>query len=360
MASIGTSMRDKVFGAYLGAAVGDALGGPAQAMHAERIRSSFGGVNEMLAYRKPPGFLDIGSPGYAMHDAPGSVTGETLIRSQIARFVIDHPHSRSVPEFLHFLTHHGDLKIWPPQMAEVIERALRERLPPEVASRAIAPGGGLGWWTAIGVANAGRPDRAAEEVIRLSALWKRPLEQDLLAAVQAGVAHALTPKATPDSVVEAGRSVVRPLARRLIDRAVALARLAPRGDIAALCDRLYKAALVTAAPDGADGELPTPAPPPPSDAPTASPLFAEQAPLAFAALIFGDGRSRLTLTAAASLGRDAKAIGSAVGSLIGGLVGRSRLPREWVGTVIGANHDDVDLVQQANDLANLLEPEVQY
>jgi hypothetical protein len=205
----------------------------------------------------------------------------------------------------------------------------------------------------------GRPHRAYDEVTRLSALWKRPLEQDLAAAVQAGIAHALTPKATPASVVEAACSVVGPLTRRLIDRAVTIARSIPRGDIATFTSRLYQGALVESAPDTLDGKIPPPAPPPANpDQPTLSPLLAEQAPLAFAALIFGDARSRLTLLAAASLGRDARAITSAVGSLVGALVGRSRLPREWVGAVVTANDSDLDLLQQANDLAELVKPEI--
>jgi len=352
------TLRDKVFGAYLGAAVGDALGGPLQAMHAERIRRLFGQINEMLPYRKPPGFFDLG-PGYALHPEPGSVTDESMIRGQFAKFVADHPHSRNVLELVRHLLRYGDLKVWPPRMAESLLRVQRGQVQPETAGLSVEPGEGLGWWTAFGIANVGRPDKAASEVARLSALWKRPLEQDLSAAVPAGIAHALTPKATAESVIEAACAAIGPLPRRLIERAVAIARSIPRGEVEAFVKSLYQSALVESAPDRLEGELPPPAAAPQDiEQPTASPLLAEQAPLAFAALAFGDGRSRATLCAAAALGRDAKAIGSAVGSLIGALVGRSRLPREWVGAVIAANRDDPDLVQQANELADLVEPEL--
>lgn len=352
------TLRDKVFGSYLGAAVGDALGGPVEGMHAERIRKLFGGVRDLLHYRKPPGFFDLG-PGYALHSEAGSVTDETLIRAQFARFVIDHPHSRSANELVHHLLRYGDLKVWRPQMAEPLLQVQRGLKRPETAGTRQEPGGGLGWWTPLGIVNVGRPDRAVGEVLRLSSLWKRPLEQDLLAAVQAGVAHALTTKATVESMVEAARGVVGPLARGLIDRAVTIALAVPRGNVAAFVGRLYQGALVESAPDSLEGALPAPAVSPDNlDEPTISPLLAEQVPLAFAALVFGDGRSRATLCAAASLGRDAKAIASTVGSWIGALVGRSRLPREWVGAVIAANHAEMDLVQQASELADQVEPEI--
>ncbi len=350
------TLRDKVFGALLGGAVGDALGGPLQAMHAERIRSLYGTINEMLPYRKPPGFFEAG-PGYALHNEAGSVTDETLICSQFAAFVAEHPHSRSATELVRHLLRYGDLTRWPPRMVEPIRKIQQNQTTPELAGNTVAPGGGVGWWIPFGIANFGRPDKAAAEVQRLSAIWKRPLEQDLLGAVQAGIAHALTAKATPDSVVEAARSVVGPLARGLIDRAVGIARSIPRGETEAFVTSLYRGALVDSIGHALDGPLPPPAVlPADTESPTASPLLAEVVPLAFAALIFGDGRSRATLLAAVSLGRDAKQIGAAVGALIGALVGRSRLPREWVGAVVAANHADIDLVHQANALADLIEP----
>jgi len=352
-----TSLRDKVFGSYLGAAIGDALGGPVQGMHAERIQNLFGGVNDLLPYRKPPGLFDLGA-GYARHAEPGSVTDETLIRAQFANFVADHPRSRTAVELVRHVTRYGDLKVWLPRFVAPLQRVFRGLTTPETAGLSVEPGGGLGWWAPMGIVNAGRPDRAASEVLRLSALWKRPLEQDLLVAVQVGVAHALTARATPESVVEAARSAVGHLARKLIDRAVNVAQSVSRGEVAVFAKRIYQETLVEQAPDSLDGELPPPAVPPQNrDQPTLSSLLAEQVPLAFAALVFGDGRARRTLCAAASLGRDAKAIGSAVGSLIGALVGRSRLPREWVGAVIAVNQADIDLVHEANELADLVEPE---
>jgi len=352
------SLRDKVFGCYLGAAVGDALGGPLQAMHAERILKLFGPVKEMLPYRKPPGFFEPGR-GYAVRSDPGSVTDETLIRAQFARFVLDHPQSRQVGELVDHLLRYGNPAVWPERMLRPLDLVRRGKVPPEAAGASQEPGGGLGWWTPIGIVRVGRPARAAAETTQLSCVWKRPLEQDLLAALQAGVAHALTEKATVETTIEAACREVGPLARALIERAVESARPYIRGDVAEFVRAMYRRALVEWTPDEIDGELPPPAPTPKNiEEPTSSDLLAEQVPLAFAALVFGDGRARATLSAAVTLGRCAKAIGSAAGSLVGALVGRSRVPREWIGTVIAVNFEDVDLVSQADGLADLVEPEI--
>ena len=354
-----TSLRDKVFGCYLGAAVGDALGGPLQAMHAWRIRKTIGEVKDLLHYRKPPGFFDLGLP-YALHSHPGCVTGETFIRAQFARFVSDHRESRHLDELVHHLLRYGQPEPWPRRMIEVLQQVKAGAVRPEMAGARLAPGDSLSWWTPLGIINVGNPRKAFEETVRLSTLWKRPLEQDLLGAVQAGVAHALTPKARVETVIETACAHAGPLARALIERAVDIARAVPKGNWRAFVDALYEGALVDSAPDRLDGELPHPAPAPKNlDEPTASPLLAEQVPLAFAALAFGDGRSRVTLCAAASLGRDARAITATAGAWVGALVGRSRLPREWVGAVVTANHADLDLVTQATALADQVEPKLE-
>lgn len=353
-----SNLREKVFGCYLGAAVGDALGGPVQASHAERIRKQYGGLKEMIYYRKPPGFFDVG-PGYALRSDPGSVTDESLVRAQFADFVVRHSRSRNTAELVDHILRYGDLKVWPKGMVEPIERIRRKETRPELAGVTHPPGGGASWWVPIGLIHPGEPAKAAEEVVKLSAIWKRPLEQDLVGAVAAGVAHALTPRATVDSLVKAATAEVGPLAKSLIDRAVEIGRAIPRGELQMFIEQVYQALLVEEAPDGIDDELPPPAFPPPNpDIPTSSPLLAEQVPLAFAALVFGDGRSRATLLAAASLGRDSKTITSIAGAWIGALVGRARMPREWIGAVVTANLNDVDFVSQANQLADEAEPEI--
>ena len=73
--------RDRVLGAYLGAAIGDAMGGPVEGNHAARIRRTVGEITGLLPYHKPWRIIEELRAGYALHDAPGTITDDTFIRA---------------------------------------------------------------------------------------------------------------------------------------------------------------------------------------------------------------------------------------------------------------------------------------
>ncbi len=94
-------IADRIAGAYIGAALGDAMGAPVEGWHAQRIREVHGRVETMLPYE--PQRL---KPGYALHPEPGSITDDTYIRDDIARFVLRHPNpaQRTAEALYAFLT----------------------------------------------------------------------------------------------------------------------------------------------------------------------------------------------------------------------------------------------------------------
>jgi len=59
-----------------------------------------------------------------------------------------------------------------------------------------------GWWTPIGMRNAGDPEAAAEECKRLNVLWKAPVQRDFVAGVQAALAEAFNEDATYETVID--------------------------------------------------------------------------------------------------------------------------------------------------------------
>jgi ADP-ribosylglycohydrolase len=333
--------HDRVLGCYLGAAIGDAMGGPVECMHAARIKRVYGEITGLLPYAKPPGLIDL-QPGYAMHPDPGAITDDTFIRADFTRFFLDTHPPRSAALLASWLLAHADFTKWYPPMVEPLRRIERGEVTADECGLTSPQGGGAGWWTPIGIIHRGHPDSAAAEVRRLCPIWKAPLEQDLLAAAQAGVAEALRAGAAVDSVLEAMFSQCGPLAQALLGRALDIARSARTGD--QLAGQLYAHCLVDEAPLAADAPLPPPVTPlPDSDEPYASILFAEQIPFALAAFVFGRGDPSRCLPQAVMLGRDADSIATTVGSWSGALAGETGLPRDWVNAVCHANRRELDL-----------------
>ena len=65
--------RDRGLGAYIGAAIGDAMGGPVECNHAARIKRLVGKITGLLPYERPYTLIDL-HPGYALRPDAGAVT----------------------------------------------------------------------------------------------------------------------------------------------------------------------------------------------------------------------------------------------------------------------------------------------
>jgi len=335
-------------GAFLGAAIGDAMGGPVESQHAARIKKYYGELTGLLPYRKPPGLIDL-KPGYALHPEAGSITDDTFIRIDITRFFLATRPPRTPRLLAGWLLENADFRNWWPPAVEALRRIDRGEVSAEQGGLKHAPGGGGAWWTPVGILYAAQPAQAAAAVRDLCRPWKAPLERDIIGAVHAGTAECLREGATADSVVEVILQHSGPLARRLFARAAEIGRSARSGD--ELWRRLYENCLVKQATTEIDGPMP------PREEPVdyaegsySSFLFAEQQPLALAAFVYAKGDPRAAILRAAMNGRDADSTASNAGGWAGGLHGESGLPKEWVRAVCEVNRREVDL----RDLAERL------
>ncbi len=343
--------RDRALGAYIGAAIGDAMGGPVECMHAARVKRFHGTIATLLPYEKPPGLIDL-QPGYALRPDPGAVTDDTFIRAQFTRFFIGTLPPRTPQMLASWLMQHADFDKWWDPMVEPLRRIDRGEVAAEEAGMANPQGGGAGWWTPIGIIRAGDPQKAATEARDLCRIWKAPLEQDLLAAVQAGVAEGQRAGASVVSMLEAMLAQCGPLATALLERGIEIGRRAGSGDD--LVEQLYGQCLIHEAPIEADAPLPPGLEPVAyTDDFYATILFAEQIPLATAAFVFADGEPARAIPQAAMLGRDADSIATTVGSLAGALCGEQSLPKEWVDAVCDVNREEVDIRGLAEELVDV-------
>jgi hypothetical protein len=338
--------RDRMLGSYFGSAAGDALGGPVEGWHAHMIRNIHTRVDHFLPYT---GKLH---PGYAMVADAGAITDDTFIKDDFAQFVFAYPDpaDRTPENLVKFMLGNAHFENWWPPAVNVLKKVEAEGISFE-ESRRILMGGGAAWWTPFGLVNAGHPEAAYEETCKLSIIWRLPFEQNLIAAVQAGVAASVMEGATVDTVIATVIQYAGPLARKLLLRAKRIAET-HAGNLERFIDAFYFEALVEECSGEMDGPMP-------KRALITNPyhgatvLWAEQIPLAFGALVFGKGNFVDTMVACINLGRDCDSTGSTCGSWIGGLTGLQGIPAEWVSSLQNVNKDFMDISATANKLADM-------
>lgn len=352
--------KDKCRGAFFGAAIGDAMGGPVESSHYKRIRDKCGKITGLVPYnekymlaarlRHPKGTFH---PGYALHSDAGSITDDTFCRKDITRFLIETQPPRTPEMLAEWLLENGELETqWPQSMVPALYRVRDGEVSAAESGNTFKQGGGIGWWFPFGILYAEDPDRAAREARKLCAIWKAPLERDFVAAVVAGIAEGVKPDATWDSMVDAMLKQCGPLATKLLERAIRIGKSAT--DEWDLATRLYDEALM---PETAhithitDQDPPTAvdAPLPPRHAPVdytddeyTTFFFSEQIPFALASFVYAKGAVEAIPTCV-NCGRDSDTNANTVGGWVGALHGESGLPKEWVSQVLEVNKNELDL-----------------
>jgi hypothetical protein len=350
--------RDKILGAYIGAAIGDAMGGPVEGNHAARIRRTVGEIEGLLPYERPHMIIKQLGPGYALHADPGSVTDDTFIRADFARFFLETEPPRTPAQLADWLLANANFDWWWRPVIEGLRRVERGEVSAEEGGDTFLQGGGIGWWTPVGILHAEAPAKADEVGRDLSRIWKAPLERDFLGAVQAGLAAGLAPDATMTTVVDTVLDHTGPLATQLLERAIAIAERAT--SVPDLVDQLYRVVLMPPLamhggpepPRSVDAPVPEVIEPiPDSDEMYITSYFAEQIPLSIAGFIYGEGTPD-AIRVTAMLGRDADSTSTTVGAWVGALHGVSGLPEDWVHKVEQANKREIDIRGQAEALAD--------
>lgn len=360
--------RDRAMGAYIGGAIGDAMGGPVETLHYKQIQRTAGRILGFLEYQKPwyPG--TVGTPGGALHAEAASVTDDTFLRAELTRFFLEVDPPWTVEKLAEdFIQNANRDYFWYPKL-EPLERIRSGVVSAEDAGYDAPQGGGAAWWTPIGILNAGDPVAASAQTKALCSIWKAPLEQDILSSVQAAVAEGLRPGSTPDSMMAALLQNSGSLTSALFERGIKIGKESRTSE--ELVDRLYHEALFPenvvkkGFPESAgmikEADAPLPPPHPPlddTDERYMTNALGEQMPLAAAAFVFTNGKPD-AIPQAAMLGRDADSIATTVGSWVGALRGESGLPSDWVETVCRVNLNEIDIRALARRIVDLAEKSI--
>ncbi|MEV7419802.1 ADP-ribosylglycohydrolase family protein [Streptomyces sp. NPDC089919] len=342
------SLADRTAGCLVGAAVGDALGGPVEGWTPEQIAERHGGrVRGIVG----PWYEDwrTARPIAPYHKGDGHVTDDTLMTHALVRVyerVRDHldayavaahlvPDLLSNPRWIPEL----EAEALPLQRIFLAEKWLVARVhyghvdPREAGSGNIVNCGAAMYMAPVGVVNAAHPAGAYAEALDIAAPHQSSYGREAAGVFAAAVAAACAPGATVSSVVDA---------------ALALAKDGTRPAIEAVCEtaaryREFEPALgplrAAVAPYdsvGPDYRAPS------LGARRPSRLHAiEELPIALGMLVVAGGDYEQAVLGAVNYGRDCDSIATMAGAVAGALGGSAAVPAAWSAEVARASRLDL-------------------
>jgi ADP-ribosylglycohydrolase len=350
------TLEDRVAGCLVGAAVGDALGGPVEGWSPEQIAERHGGrVRGIVG----PFHEDwrTARPIAPYHKGDGHVTDDTLMTHALVRVyatVRDHLDAYSVAD--HLVPDLIGTPRWIPELeAEALplqriflaEKWIVARLhyghvdPREAGVGNIVNCGAAMYMAPVGVVNAGNPAAAYAEALEVAAPHQSSYGREAAGVFAAAVAAAFCPGATPESVV---------------GDVLALAKDGTRAAIEAVCEVAarhddFESALVPLREAVAPYDTVGPHYRQPSlGARRPSRLHSiEELPVALGMLLVGGGDFRRSVLGSVNYGRDCDSIATMSGAIAGVLGGAATVPAEWSEEVARASR--LDLLAPAVELA---------
>ncbi|MBM4831416.1 ADP-ribosylglycohydrolase family protein [Streptomyces sp. P13-3-3] len=341
------SLDERITGALVGAAVGDALGGPVEGYSPEQITERHGGRVRGIVGPWHGDDWRTARPIAPYHKGDGHVTDDTLMTHALVRVyarVRDHLDAYAVAGHLvpDLMTHPR----WIPELeAETIplhriflaEKWLVARLhyghvdPREAGVGNIVNCGAAMYMAPVGLVNAVHPAAAYAEALDVAGAHQSSYGREAAGVFAAAVAAACAPDATPDSVVAACLSLAKDGTREAVEKVCEEASRHTDAESALRPLREAVAPYDTVGPDYRSPSLGARRP---------SRLHAiEELPVALGMVVAARGDFRHAVLGAVNYGRDCDSIATMAGAVTGAL--GSPVPEEWAKTVAEASRLDL-------------------
>ncbi|MFE2497556.1 ADP-ribosylglycohydrolase family protein [Streptomyces scopuliridis] len=353
------SLDDRVTGALIGAAVGDALGGPVEGWTPEAIAERHGGRVRGIV---EPFYKDewkTARPIAPYHKGDGHVTDDTLMTHALIRVyekVRDHLDAYAVADHLvpDLITNPRwipelEAEALPLQRIFLAEKWIVARIhyghvdPREAGVGNIVNCGAAMYMAPVGAVNAGNPLKAYEEALEVAGAHQSSYGREAAGVFAAAVAAAFTPGATPESIVEEVLKLAKDGTKSAIEAVCAVAAHYDDFEDALAPLRGAVAPFDTVGPEYRKPSLGARRP---------SRLHSiEELPVALGMLLVGRGDFRHTVLGSVNYGRDCDSIATMSGAIVGALYGEESVPKEWSTEVARASR--LDLHAPAASLARV-------
>ncbi|MFJ9738054.1 ADP-ribosylglycohydrolase family protein [Streptomyces sp. NPDC101166] len=353
----GPALEERVAGALVGAAVGDALGGPVEGYSPDQILQRHGGRVHGVVGPWHGDDWRTARPLAPYHKGDGHVTDDTLMTHALVRVyatVRDHLDAYALAD--HLVPDLMTNPRWIPELeAETLplhrvflaEKWLVARLhyghvdPREAGVGNIVNCGAAMYTAPVGLVNAANPAAAYAEAIDLAGAHQSSYGREAAGVLAAAVAAASAPGATPDSVVTACLALAKDGTRTAIEKVCETAARYTDFESALAPLRAAVAPYDTVGPD-----YRSPAP----NARRPSRVHAiEELPVALGMLVVAGGDYRHAVLGAVNYGRDCDSIATMAGAMAGAL--GSPVPDEWSKQVAEASR--LDLWEPARTLTEV-------
>ncbi|GAB7107738.1 ADP-ribosylglycohydrolase family protein [Streptomyces phaeofaciens JCM 4814] len=350
-------LDERITGALVGAAVGDALGGPVEGYSPDQIAERHGGRVHGIVGPWNGEAWRTARPIAPYHKGDGHVTDDTLMTHALIRVyatVRDHLDAYAIAD--HLVPDLMTTPRWIPELeAEALplqriflaEKWLVARLhyghvdPREAGVGNIVNCGAAMYMAPVGLVNAAAPAGAYAEALDIAGAHQSSYGREAAGVFAAAVAAACAPGATPDSVVTACLALAKDGTRTAIETVCEEASRHRDFESALLPLRRAVTPYDTVGPDYRRPSLGARRP---------SRLHAiEELPVALGMLLVADGDYRHAVLGAVNYGRDCDSIATMAGALAGAL--GSPVPDEWAKQVAEASR--LDLWEPARTLAEV-------
>lgn len=342
------SLEERITGSLIGAAVGDALGGPVEGYSPEQIVERHGGRVHGIVGPWNGDAWRTARPIAPYHKGDGHVTDDTLMTHALVRVyatVRDHLDAYAVAE--HLVPDLMGNPRWIPELeAEALplqriflaEKWLVARLhyghvdPREAGTGNIVNCGAAMYMAPVGLVNAANPAGAYAEALDIAGAHQSSYGREAAGVFAAAVAAACVPGATPASVVDTCLALAKDGTRDAIEAVCEVAARHTNFESALGPLREAVAPYDTVGPDYRSPSLGARRP---------SRLHTiEELPIALGMLVISGGDYSHAVLGSVNYGRDCDSIATMSGALAGAL--GSEIPPDWAKTVSEASRLDLE------------------